>query len=576
MALKNGVKLNQIICPMKTIKHLLKSVGDNPSSIKTLKKLHEVLTKYFITVHASHDNALIRSINLDNTNTFIEKVSSILRNGEIDNNGIFRPASIVIREMYDAIIKDIPRIDRIIKGYKTEDFYNDLFEIKEELSETHFRMSSDIYFYTDVIPELIPYRKGLFWGFSDIERNIIIECKYDRVSFFYKGKAIVYYKNNKLVIDSKGFEVIPSFNQETNRYGKLEDKHLILGNGEKLEFDEIKESYFGKDWINNRIYKVKKNGKIGIIDKVGRELVPCKYVLINESPDDSSIYNTFGEEGWGLVNINGAAITQSKYNEINSHYNWIAFGENNRYGITDKKGNLITDYKFEEVGELIDGIAFACLFGDKYGYINEKGEWVIFPQFDEAENFIDGLAMVSNQTFYDSWICSFNDNEEYPLYGLIDKTGEWIVACKYLNIKDFHEGLAAVCDTEERWGFIDKKGEEVISCKYCEVKNFSGGLAAFKSDYSTWGYINHFGMVIIDSKYDEAYNFINGHAIVVEKHPLNSVAPRTNSYQILIDKQGKELQIGYIVFNPYIEIGENTKEGKGYYFSTNGTEFYED
>lgn len=37
------------------------------------------------------------------------------------------------------------------------------------------------------LPELIPYRKGDLWGYSDSTGKIIIPCKYTAVSLFRKG-----------------------------------------------------------------------------------------------------------------------------------------------------------------------------------------------------------------------------------------------------------------------------------------------------------------------------------------------------------------------------------------------------
>ena len=40
-------------------------------------------------------------------------------------------------------------------------------------------------------PFLIPYRKGDKWGFCDWNKNVIIDCVYDKAFYFHKGVAEV-------------------------------------------------------------------------------------------------------------------------------------------------------------------------------------------------------------------------------------------------------------------------------------------------------------------------------------------------------------------------------------------------
>ena len=57
---------------------------------------------------------------------------------------------------------------------------------------------------TDGLPDLIPYRKGDKWGFCDKDKNIVIECKYDRVELFSEGLATVSINGKWGVIDEEG------------------------------------------------------------------------------------------------------------------------------------------------------------------------------------------------------------------------------------------------------------------------------------------------------------------------------------------------------------------------------------
>jgi hypothetical protein len=65
-------------------------------------------------------------------------------------------------------------------------------------------------------PDLIPYRKGKQWGFSDASKKLIIPARYDYVERFSEGLALVALsgKNGRTdrkygFIDKSGKEVIP-------------------------------------------------------------------------------------------------------------------------------------------------------------------------------------------------------------------------------------------------------------------------------------------------------------------------------------------------------------------------------
>jgi hypothetical protein len=57
--------------------------------------------------------------------------------------------------------------------------------------------------------DLIPFRDGNRWGFSDIDKNIVVPTNYVRVEKFKNGLAKVYLKNKVGMINYEGEEIVP-------------------------------------------------------------------------------------------------------------------------------------------------------------------------------------------------------------------------------------------------------------------------------------------------------------------------------------------------------------------------------
>lgn len=161
-----------------------------------------------------------------------------------------------------------------------------------------------------------------------------------------------------------------------------------------------------------------------------------------------NLYPINDKSGGGYINKDGVIVLKQKYNfagRFSGNYA-IVQDKNLKYGIVDKKGNVVIDFEYDDLNNL-------------------------------SENFV-----------------TYKENEKY---GYIDILRNKKSKAVYDNIKKFKEGFAAVC-IDGKWGFINKDGKIVISPQYYAVSNFSQGLAAISfSNNKTAGYINKKGKIVI-------------------------------------------------------------------------------
>lgn len=276
------------------------------------------------------------------------------------------------------------------------------------------------------------------------------------------------------------------------------------------------------------------------------------------------------------------------------------------WGICDTNGYLISGYRWEAMGEIVDELIPARQ-NSLWGYIDLSGKEVIPYSFTKAENFNGDLARVLTQdgkyayidrsgniSFFSPFEYSFSPREGFicgvssSLYGYCDEQGNIVIHPQFDMGFDFCDGLAAV-KVGEKWGYISPDGTYRISPEYDYASDFSGGFAvcAFAGKYGIIdkdgnalsplafdyigicdetgrfpaklgdkaGYINSTGDWVLSLNYDFCYNFTDGVARVFKDNLWG-----------YIDINGQE-----IVSPQFADCGEY-KNGRAF-FSVNGLKY---
>ena len=235
-----------------------------------------------------------------------------------------------------------------------------------------------------------------------------------------------------------------------------------------------------------------------------------------------------------------------------------------KWGFIDTTGKLVIPYKYDNVGDFSEGLAFAS---DYLGgvqrdlkYIDNKGNEVIKlgtinnTQPEYMFDFSEGLALV----------CDNDKNKN----GYIDKSGNFVFSFDVNKISlwggSFNNGLARAYSYEKRSDiFIDKTGKEVFPTTWSldNATDFNSGLAfvrAYQDNSTHFFYINTTGEKVIsnndyyfptttDGRLIQPisdYKFNNGFASVY----VNNVGAN------LIDTKGHEL-LPRDIISEYYRIG---------------------
>lgn len=312
---------------------------------------------------------------------------------------------------------------------------------------------------------------------------------------------------------------------------------------------------------------VEKNGKQGVIDQGGKEILPLAYkkILVGDPKEDPVIlvqqkgrYGLYDRDGKQLL-----APTLKKITDIN---------EGIIGGVAEKKWNFYTlqgeklPGEYDEARAFQEGLAAVKLQG-KWGFADKTGKVVIQPQYKEVHSFSEGLAAVKKDS---QWFYIRKDGTLLPTVsvrkagdfhqGVAVVDGSWLMDTqgkKYAKLKsysfvgDFQEnGLAEVGVRRasrslldyisigwgwgDGWGwggpvwgggigispgvvmpsslyrgYVNKKAQEVISPTYSYVSPFYGKLALIREE-GHWGMVDTKGQVVIPAAYDALLPFSEG------------------------------------------------------------------
>lgn len=147
--------------------------------------------------------------------------------------------------------------------------------------------------------------------------------------------------------------------------------------------------------------KVKKDNKIGYVDKEGKVMIPLEYA---EGLSFNEGYVAVRKDAkWLYLDSTGKAITEAIFEDAMSFEGGLAVvSKDGMYGYINTKGETAINFLFRNARNFSEDLAPATNAKGFWGFIDKKGSWVIKPQYDFADNFAAGEAKVmkGDKSFY--------------------------------------------------------------------------------------------------------------------------------------------------------------------------------
>ena len=301
------------------------------------------------------------------------------------------------------------------------------------------------------------YKNGKY-GFYDTTGQIIVPLIYDDIWPFYTGVGAVKQKNHWALVNSQGNFITPFIYDS---------------------FESCLES----------LVRFSRGGKHGFVDSCGTELYDAEYDDIYWFAYGESIFKVKKNGKYGIVNFKGEILVPIKYNflEFANCVNFprIICNYENNFGIIDTLGKIIVPFKYDKIYNL------SCVnkikINGKEGFIDPNGYEIIPPQGDTLLNgMIHGLAINKKNGKYG--FISYGGREvlppiykgyywddEFPLiavrkdslFAFFDTLGTPLTEFKYTGTLPYLEDKRILgVKIGNYYGAINAKGVEIIPVEY--------------------------------------------------------------------------------------------------------------
>lgn len=261
------------------------------------------------------------------------------------------------------------------------------------------------------------------YGFINEQGNEAIPCRYDDISDFSNGIAII---NKNHWINNRG------------EYSVLNNKKRVW----------LPNKYERGDDFNYGISIVTHNGRIGVINESFYEIIPCCYDYISIMNNEILLINNNGK--YGLYSIHGILLIPIEYDYIQDFSEGLAVVlRENKYGYVNIDGKIVISLEYDHATNFSEGLAAVKDSLGYWGYIDIKGETRIPCKYKNASSFNEGLASVQDKNT--------------GLMGYVNIKGEIVIPCQYSwrGNKAFVNGQSIVFKDKQKFK-IDKEGNILI------------------------------------------------------------------------------------------------------------------
>lgn len=278
------------------------------------------------------------------------------------------------------------------------------------------------------------------------------------------------YKDNKWgVINSAGNYVIePSYaemivvpNKKTGIFivtydtdyenGTYKTKILNEKNEEIFKgYDKI-EAITNKDKNGNLLYeenvlKVQKDGKFGLINLKGKEILKTEYEEITAISGIENSFKIKKDGKCGIVDNEGKIVVDAKYADIDvlgkdNKSGFIVKEDSGKSGIIDYSKNQILEAKYDSIEKIYKNDLYVVVLDGKQKLVNKNGEDVLTTGFDTIKEI---LSSQENAVIF----------EKSNKYGIMDLTGKVIVEPNNDLLKETKTGIF-ISKKDNKYGILN-------------------------------------------------------------------------------------------------------------------------
>ena len=321
------------------------------------------------------------------------------------------------------------------------------------------------------------YENGKF-GVINNDGGIVIEPSYDEIISIPNSSKPIFLCTYD-INDEDGTYKTKAINEKNEE---------ILTGYDKIE---VIDNYDSKQniWYEDNVLRVSKNGKYGIINFEGQEILPCEYDEITALKGVRSNFIVKKSDNVGLVNEVGQTIVNTEYknvvalkDEYKSEY--IIVNTENKYGLISTSGTTLIEAKYEQIKYIGSSHLFAVKESDKWKLFDTETNKIVvdsgYKNIVEAKS--ENIIVVN----------------EYGKYGVLNKDYTEKIKPQYEDLK-YAFSIYYIAKKDGKYGIINSENETIIEFEYQNMIYVENGgfIEADKTNTETVLFDNNLGQKVV-------------------------------------------------------------------------------
>lgn len=372
----------------------------------------------------------------------------------------------------------------------------------------------------------------------------LISGKYDEIKIVSDGRFFeLKIKNKKGFANSAGKIIAPVKYDRINHFdnynfiqaseGNKNDFFDLSGKNIRKNFNRI-EHFSGYVTLNK--FKIfQKNGKWGLLDSIGKEIIQAKFDTLIHQRDINAIITVHNEK-YGLFDKQGKEIVACQYDPIKSYYGYYRNLDLSKAFIVSKNGKKglinvelrkeVIPCEYDHINNFDSGndpTIFEVRKDGLIGAISNVGEVIFSPDYQViGVNSDYGYFVVQYQKnqvgitnmkgeviipmeYEEVW--SLNTPfilKKYGKYGFVDSlTQKPLTEFKFdfIYVNAFPKRDVVQTRIDKKYGIVNRDGTELVTCEYEKIE-IEDNLFFAQNNNKKWGVINLQGKQVQDFIFD--------------------------------------------------------------------------
>lgn len=284
------------------------------------------------------------------------------------------------------------------------------------------------------------------WGVIDSSGNIVIDPAYEEMIIIPNSKNDVFLCTYDVNYDTGEYKTkaLNSKNEEIfTNYSKIE----AISNTDQNN----------NLWYESNVLKVENNGKYGLIDLTGKEILACEYDEITVIPTIEGVLKIQKDGKYGIINSEGKITVPVEYAQItnlgkNNSAGYIVKNDEGKAGIVSSLGETILEAKYDDITNVYGNDKYVVVQGGKQILVQKDGTELINQGYEEITEVLKNA---------ENGIIFKNQNK----YGIMKTTGETTITANYEELKEAKTGIY-IAKQNGKYGIIDISNNPKVEFKY--------------------------------------------------------------------------------------------------------------